>query len=65
MRMCFKFFVFHTKSGTTNNHRTELRNISSKSFSVFARTKLENLKHFSSVNKNRFEFFDFRPISSE
>ena len=46
---CFSFFsCFHAESGTTNLHRTGMSD-RSKNFQ----------KKFASVEKNRFEVFDF------
>ena len=62
--MCFSFsqlFVFHAKSVTTNNHRTGLTDVMYhiKALSIVMRINLQNFKKVFSVEKNRFEVFDF------
>ena len=56
--LAFLLFVFQAKSGTTNNDRTGLGDISY--LSPFSRD-LDDIKKFQkslqSIEKNRFEFF--------
>ena len=52
-------FVFHAKSGTTNNHRTGWSDIS------YSNHILKFSKKITSVEKNRFETLIFRPNSSK
>ena len=60
------FFVFHAKSGTTNTHRNGLSDLSNECPSSHDSNHIEALPKFaSSVEKNRFEIFDFLSVSRD
>ena len=58
----FYFFVFHAKSGTTNNHRIGSRDITLKPFVIL--TIFKNFQEFPVSRKTGLKFLIFR-LSSE
>ena len=58
--VCFSFFlfVFHAKSGTTNNHRKGSSDISYQSLFSRDSNGIENFEFFFTLEKNRSEIFD-------